>query len=119
MAHSGDQLAFRMGRRPTKAELVACLQQHIGRENGATAELLAARLGTHARVVRELVTEARIDGIAVCGHPSSGYFIAKTAEELEETCQFLRARALHSLSLEARLRGLPLADLVGQLRLKT
>jgi hypothetical protein len=55
----------------------------------------------------------------VCGHPATGYFIASNREELEETCQFLRSRAMHSLVLEAKLRGLPLADLVGQLRLKT
>lgn len=115
---STEQLAFALGR-PTRTALQVLLARHVGREAGITAEAIASTLGTTTRVVRELVTELRNDGIAVCGHPASGYFIARTREELEETCQFLRSRAMHSLVLEAKLRGLPLADLVGQLRLKT
>jgi biotin operon repressor len=95
------------------------LERHIGRERGITAAAIAVALGCQERVVRELVTEMRQDGIAVCGHPADGYYIAATKEELEETCAFLRSRAMHSLVLESKLRGLPLADLVGQLRLKT
>jgi hypothetical protein len=119
---STEQLAMRFARR-TKDDLLAVLQQCIGRDKGLSAAHLAGRLGlplaSGPRLVRELVTELRTDGIAVCGHPATGYFIASNREELEETCQFLRSRAMHSLVLEAKLRGLPLADLVGQLRLKT
>ena len=43
----------------------------------------------------------------------------QTAEELESCCAFLRARAMHSLMIEARLRRLPLPDLLGQLKLPT
>lgn len=106
-------------RRPTKTDLLVVLQSHRGRENGVTAAALAASLGCNARVIRELVTELRMDEIAVCGHPATGYFIAATDAELEETCAFLRSRAMHSLVLESRLRRRPLADLIGQLRLKT
>lgn len=109
--------------RPTKTDLQVLLERHIGRAAGVTAARIAGELGlplaSGPRLVRELVTELRSDGIAVCGHPATGYFIAATAAELEETCQFLRSRAMHSLVLESKLRGLPLADLVGQLRLKT
>lgn len=105
--------------RPSKTALQMLLDRHIGRERGITAAAIAARLDCPERTVRELVTELRTDGVAVCGHPADGYFIAATREELEETCAFLRARAMHSLVLEAKLRGMPLADLVGQLRLPT
>ena len=105
--------------RPTKTDLEVLLQGHIGRERGVTAEALAARLDCSRRHVRKLVTELREDGRALCGHPDAGYFIAATREEIEETCAFLRSRAMRSLVLEAKLRGLPLADLVGQLRLRT
>lgn len=105
--------------RPTKTALQIVLERHIGRERGVTAAALAAALDCPERLVRELVTELRTDGLAVCGHPATGYFIAATREELEETCAFLRARAMHSLVLEAKLRGMPLADLVGQLHLPT
>lgn len=105
--------------RPSKTALQVVLERHIGRSRGVTAAALAQALDCPERLVRELVTELRIDGLAVCGHPATGYFIAATREELEETCAFLRARAMHSLVLEAKLRGMPLADLVGQLHLPT
>jgi hypothetical protein len=107
--------------RPSKDQLLAALYEggHRGRANGVTSAALAARLGTNERVVRELVTELRNDGVAVCGHPERLLHRRDEAEELEETCAFLRSRAMHSLVLESKLRRLPLADLVGQLRLKT
>lgn len=102
-----------------KTKLQTVLTKHIGRGNGINVQALAGQLGILARQVRVLVTELRQDGVAVCGTPRHGYYIAGTAEELEETCQFLRRRALHSLTLESRLRRVPLADLVGQLHLRT
>lgn len=105
--------------RPSRTDLQALLQHHIGAENGATAKALAERLECAERDVRFLITELRMDGVAVCGHPKTGYFIAASAEELERTCAFLRSRAMHSLTLESKLRHVPLPDLVGQLRLKT
>jgi hypothetical protein len=92
---------------------------HVGEANGGSALMLATGLRTTKRHIRTLVTELRMDGIAVCGHPKTGYFIAATADELEATCKFLRSRAMHSLVLEARLRHVPLPELIGQLRLKT
>lgn len=103
----------------TKHDLARELQHHIGAGNGAGVFDLATRLGVDERRVRSLITELREDGIAICGHPKTGYYIAATAEELESTCQFLRSRAMHSLTLEARLRKLPLPDLLGQLHLRT
>ena len=104
---------------PTKDQAMTVLARHIGAAQGVTAAALAAEIGIQPRQVRALVTELRLDGVAVCGHPSSGYFIAATGDEVETTCQFLRARALRSLTLESRLRKVPLADLVGQMRLAT
>jgi len=103
----------------TKVDLATLLQAHIGADRGITAKAIAEALGTNERSVRELVTELRMDERAVCGHPATGYFIARTKAEIDETCAFLRSRAMRSLVLEAKLRGMPLADLVGQLRLPT
>lgn len=105
--------------RPNKTNLHILLEAHVGRDKGITAARIAQILACPERTVRELVTELRTDGVAVCGHPADGYFIAATREELEDTCAFLRSRAMHSLVLEAKLRGMPLADLVGQLHLPT
>lgn len=102
-----------------KHGLLAILQHHQGHLNGITAEQLARELGVEKRQVRLLVTELRMDGIAVCGHPKTGYFIAANGEEIEDTCTFLRSRAMHSLMLESRLRKLTLGELLGQMRLKT
>jgi predicted DNA-binding transcriptional regulator YafY len=103
----------------TSDELLRRLQQHIGRDRGVTAAALAKVFDIPPRRVRTLITELRMEGIAVCGTPETGYYIAATPEELEQTCQFLRSRAMHSLTLEARLRQIPLPDLLGQMHLKT
>lgn len=105
----------------TKSDLLASLAQNgnSGAQRGVTARRLCARLGCHERHVRTLITELREDGIAVCGTPRDGYYIAAVASEIEDTCKFLRARAMKSLLLEARLRRVPLPELLGQLRLET
>ncbi len=103
----------------TPADVLSALSAHIGAANGIPAADLAARLGLLPRMVRQLVSELRLNGHAVCGTPQTGYYLAETDAELEETCQFLRGRALHSLALEAALRKTPLPDLLGQLHLPT
>jgi biotin operon repressor len=102
-----------------KQTLIAELQRHIGAARGISVEALAHVLDVNERQVRHLVSESREEGVAICAHPQHGYFIAETAEELEDCCAFLRGRALHSLRLEARLRKISLVDLLGQLRLQT
>lgn len=99
--------------------LLNVMSRHIGRGHGIGVCDLALQLDVPERQVRSLITELRHDGVAICGTPKDGYYIAKDADELEETCNFLRRRALHSLSLESCLRKMPLADLVGQLHLRT
>ncbi|WP_290890603.1 hypothetical protein [Arenimonas sp.] len=109
---------------PARDVLVAWLitemsRRHVGRANGITAESLARRVGINERMLRELITEARMQGIAIAGTPTSGYFVAATGAELEECCKFLRSRAMHSLVVEARLRKVALPELVGQLLINT
>lgn len=99
--------------------LITLLSHHIGAQNGLTAARIASMLGITMRRVRFLVSELREEGTAVCGTPQTGYYIAATPEELEETCQFLRGRAMRSLMLESRLRKVALEDLIGQMRLRT
>jgi biotin operon repressor len=104
---------------PAKTQVLAVLAAHVGRGRGIGAHPLAETVGVTERRLRACISQLREEGVAVCGHPKSGYFIAATAEELEESCQFLRSRALHSLAIEARLRKIPLPDLIGQLHLPT
>lgn len=99
--------------------LLSILSNHIGKGNGIGVKLLAQQLDTQERHIRTLISELRDDAHAICGTPRDGYYIAATAEELEGTCEFLRRRALHSLGLEAKLRRIPLPDLLGQIHLPT
>lgn len=103
----------------TKDDLLSLLTHRVGAQYGTTVQTLADLMHTTPRDVRKLVSELRMDGVAVCGTPRTGYYIAATPEELEETCQFLRHRALTSLQLESRLRKIPMPDLIGQIHLNT
>lgn len=98
-------------------ELLNVLAFHQGRDRGINAEHLAKIASVPERRLRTLISELREEGIAVCGTPETGYFLATSADELDESCQFLRHRAMRSLQLEARMRKISLPDLVGQLKL--
>lgn len=101
------------------ANLLTVLSRHIGSGNGIAMRQLQMQIGVTPRMIRKHISELRDDGHAVCGTPKEGYFIAETAAELQHTCEFLRSRAMHSLSLESKLRKIPLSDLLGQLHLPT
>ena len=101
------------------AKVLQLLSSHIGKSKGISAAMLALEAKIDERQLRKCVSSLRDDGVAVCGTPASGYFIARTADELEECCEFLRSRALHSLSIEAKLRKITLPDLIGQLKIPT
>lgn len=103
----------------TRHHVADALQFHIGHRYGISAKVLAEQLDIPERRLRHLISELRENGVAVCGTPETGYYIAETKDELEQCCAFLRSRALHSLTIESKLRGIPLADLVGQLKLPT
>lgn len=99
--------------------LLAYLSGHIGRANGVGVKHMAAWFGWTPRDVRLMVTELRERGHAICAHPSVGYWIAETPEEIDEACAFLHSRAMRSLSLIARIKKVALPDLIGQLKLRT
>lgn len=104
--------------------LLAVLRHHIGRRNGVTAATLVAEIrvrgeACNARLVRQLVTTLREKGHHVCAHPTTGYFLAETAEELTDTRRFLHHRAMSSLRQIAAMDRVSLPDLLGQLKLPT
>lgn len=102
----------------TTTTLMNVLSKHQGRENGISARYLAAYCGVDLRMLRKLISQARYeDGVAICGHPKTGYFMATTADELDMCCQFLRHRAVHSLQLLSRMTKTSMPDLIGQLKL--
>lgn len=100
------------------AELLNLLSGHKGQANGIHMDKLAAQTAQPGRTLRKLISDLRREGIAICAKPETGYFMADTAEELNEFCiRYLEARALHSLQLSSRLRNIPLPILAGQLLL--
>lgn len=101
-----------------KAALVAAaLSKRRGKARAIRVVDLAREAGISERDVRHAVSALREDGVAVCAHPSVGYWIANSPQELEQSCQFLRSRAMKSLVLEARMRKVSLPVLLNQLAL--
>lgn len=74
-----------------------------GAANGQSVETLAFMLDTTPRAVRKLTDELIEEGVCVCAHPSTGYYIAATREEAQATYDFLRGRGLHSLKKASQL----------------
>lgn len=102
-----------------QSDFIRIMQNHIGKANAINGEDLAQMLGTSPREMRKMTDAVIDDGVTLCSHPANGYWIAENAQELEATCQFHRTRALHELAKEAKLRKMPMQDLLGQLHLKT
>lgn len=106
-------------------QLLAALRNHIGRTNGVTVTALAREvLGVEPtrrdeRALRHLVVELRSEGHHICAHPGTGYFLAESAEELDDTITFLRDRAMSSLQQIAAMKRISVPDLWGQLHLPT
>lgn len=108
----------------TRDRVLWALSMHVGADNGVhVGDLVREICGeTNARLEREfrhMVEDLRELGHHICAHPSTGYFVAATPEELEATCKFLRDRAMASLKKEAAMRKVSLPELIGQLRLPT
>lgn len=104
----------------TRSNVLSVLARYVGKENGIKVERLAHEAGCTPRQARAFVTALRDEGMAICAHPSTGYFIAANEHELERYfISFLEARAMRSLRLIARARRIPLPELLGQLRLPT
>lgn len=108
----------------TRESVLWALSQHIGSEHGASAaalvrEILGRTTPGHERALRHQIEELRRGGHHICGHPSTGYFIARHEAELVRTCGYLYSRAMTSLQQVAAMRRVSLPDLRGQLRLPT
>lgn len=98
-------------------QLLNVLAQHQGRAHGISSGALATKTGLSQRQLRKHISALRDEGIAICGKPSTGYFVPVTPEELQESCAFLEHRALHSLRVLSRMKKVALPDLLGQLKL--
>ncbi|MBN8755197.1 MULTISPECIES: hypothetical protein [Variovorax] len=105
-------------------QVLAELRTRPGRDNGIHVRDLVARITGQAapapaleRRVREFVSALRLQGEQICGKPDTGYFMAASAAELDETCRYLRSRAVSGLLIESRMRRVSMPALLGQLSL--
>lgn len=103
--------------------LLTVLSRHIGAANGCSVRQLARAVFGDAgdgpqRYVRQLIVELREAGEHVCAHPSTGYFIAETEDELDATCTYLYRRSMTSLQQIAAMKRVSLPDLAGQLNIR-
>jgi len=104
--------------------VLAALAKHIGRGKGVSARELVVEITRRAdspaacRKLRKVIEELRQEGTHICGHPTSGYFIAATDKDIAATCEFLYARAMTSLSQICRMKRISVPDIRGQLKLK-
>lgn len=110
----------------TPDKVLAALARHIGAHNGVRAEQLVREITREPvsdraseRALRHVVVELRLAGEHICAHPSTGYYMAESAEELDATCEYLMDRALASLTQISRMKNISLPDLRGQLKLPT
>lgn len=106
-----------------ETDVLTVLARHIGAPQGITCRNLVRALNggesdaVLERQVRAAVVKLRSQGEHICGHPTTGYYIAENAAELDSTCLFLYQRAMTSLKQVAAMRRVSLPDLAGQLRL--
>jgi biotin operon repressor len=98
-------------------DLLNAMSKHLGADKGASADGLATELRCSPRQLRRLISAAREQGAAICGHPGTGYYMPTTAEELDRGCEFLKARALGSLRLLCQMKRISMPVLAGQLNL--
>jgi len=107
-----------------RSGVLAALSDHIGKAKGLTAKELVAEItwesatDAQCRRLRQVIEDLRRDGQHICGHPSSGYFIAANEDELNETCRFLVDRAMTTLTQVSHMKKASLPDIHGQLGLK-
>lgn len=107
----------------TRDQLLNLLKNHNGANNGLHMREIASRLyGDGAgdfeeRKIRSLIVCLRDEGHPICGRPDTGYFIAATPQELDDTCDFLLRRVQTTVTQIARMKRRSVPNLRGQLGL--
>lgn len=106
----------------TKEQVLAELKNHVGRKNGIHGRDLVARITNSMlpapaleRSLRDLIVELRMDQHQICGYPDSGYYMAETPKELNETCRFLLDRASTTVNQVAAMKGRFAPDLYAEM----
>lgn len=106
----------------TPETVLAALRDRVGAVRGVNAQSLALELtgrirAADQRKLRQAIEALRRAGHCICAHPATGYYRAACDRDVDETCEFLYARAMTSLVQISAMKRVELPDLRGQLRL--
>lgn len=110
--------------RLTEDVVLKALARHIGECNSIHSgdlvfEITGRKSEADMRTLRDIIVDLRMQGLHICGHPGTGYYMAATSQELDRTCLFLHDRSMTSLMQISAMKNVSLPDLKGQLHLPT
>jgi hypothetical protein len=107
----------------TPEAVLNLLREQVGRcsalKAGEIVEMLTNQRSTQSqeRQLREIFNALCLEGWPICSSSYHGYWWAESAEEIKETCESLRGRAMSSLTRISKLKRLAIPLLEGQLLL--
>lgn len=87
----------------------------IGKENAIHQGELAEVVGVSVRKLKEMITDARLEGVMICSN-GNGYFIAKNRDEAQAFYISMRKQALTRLKSIKLIRH-KLREIEGQISL--
>ena len=100
------------------SELRQLLSHRIGKTSGIHLTGLIEAMLLNGRLIRKCIEALRMEGLHICGKPDTGYYIAATPDELEETINFLEKRAVKSFRQIAAMKKVGLQALYQQMSLR-
>ncbi len=110
---------------PLEATIMGVLDGHKGQENSVSKKELVDRVNQHwplssldERVIRKTIKHLVEYHGKWIGSSPKGYFMVQTDIELMGVCKYYRGYGLSALHVEAKLRKISLASLLGQLGLE-
>ena len=117
-----------MNRESEKSKVLSVLARHVGRHRAIGMDrLFEAVYGEDAghkingtRKLRRLVTALRREGVPIASISDSdggGYYLTGAGSELTEYLGRLHRRGIKALDQEAKIRGISLGELLGQVQI--
>ena len=108
-----------------ESTILRILEAHQGKDFAISRKELVDKINdpepqfpTNEREIRETIKHLVTQHGQRIGSCSKGYFMIETDQELIEACKYYHGYALSLLYVEARLRNMNLAELLGQLSLE-